>query len=72
MNVNSKTGRIKLDKFERRQLDNARTIAEQLWHFLEATGGKWGYAKAAATELGDLCLQLDGNEVDERQLAETK
>lgn len=72
MNVNSKTGRIKLDKTELRRLHDAKTISEQLWHFLEATGGRWGNAKSAATELGDLLLQLEGNGVDERQLAEVK
>lgn len=72
MNVNSKTGRIKLDKTERRQLDHATRIATQLAHFMAGAGQQSAIAKTAATALSELCQQLDGNEVDERQLAEVK
>lgn len=72
MNVSTTKNRVTLHQSERRVIDKARKISQQLWKAYEMTGQQSVIAKTAFNGLSDLCQQLDEKPVDERQLAEVK
>jgi hypothetical protein len=72
VNVSTTKNRVALHQAERRTIDRAHALTAQLAKAYEMTGQQSAVAKTASNALGDLCKQLDGNEVDERQLAESK